>query len=86
VEYERTTRLPDENCELDYYVETLIATDHPIRVMKRICDEVPWFMCRHCGRNYAKNGTPSISLETLLKERTGSIPCGITTTFWQPAR
>ena len=47
-------------------------------MMKQIDAEVPRFMCQHCGRNYAKNGAPSISLEALLKESTGLIPCGIT--------
>lgn len=48
-------------------VETLIAADHPIRAIKRMCDEVLKAMDSHFDEIYAKDGAPSIPPETLLK-------------------
>jgi transposase len=48
-------------------VETLIAADHPIRVIKRMCDEVLREMSAHFDEIYAADGAPSIPPETLLK-------------------
>lgn len=48
-------------------VEQLIASDHPIRVIKRMCDEVLREMNVHLDEIYAVNGAPSIPPETLLK-------------------
>lgn len=48
-------------------VETLIAADHPIRVIKRMCDEVLQTMSPHFNAIYSENGAPSIPPETLLK-------------------
>lgn len=48
-------------------VETLIATDHPIRSIKRLCDEVLRAMSSHFDEIYAEAGAPSIPPETLLK-------------------
>lgn len=48
-------------------VETLIAADHPIRPIKRMCDEVLRTMSSHFDEIYAKDGAPSIPPETLLK-------------------
>ena len=48
-------------------VETLIAADHPIRPIKRMCDEVLGTMSGHFDKIYAADGAPSIPPETLLK-------------------
>lgn len=48
-------------------VETLIGTGHPIRRIKRMCDEVLDSMSGHFDEIYAQNGAPSIPPETLLK-------------------
>ena len=48
-------------------VETLIAAEHPIRLIKRTCDEVLRTMSSHFDEIYAKDGAPSIPPETLLK-------------------
>ncbi len=48
-------------------VETLIAADHPIRTIKRMCDEVLAAMSGHFDEIYAAGGAPSIPPETLLK-------------------
>src|SRR5215204_28580 len=48
-------------------VETLITVDHPIRTIKRMCDEVLAAMSKHFDEIYAKDGAPSIPPETLLK-------------------
>src|ERR1700743_3156731 len=48
-------------------VEKLIAADHPIRAIKRLCDEVLKEMDGHFEEIYAKEGAPSIPPETLLK-------------------
>jgi len=48
-------------------VETLIAADHPILAIKRMCDEVLTGMSGHFDEIYAKDGAPSIPPETLLK-------------------
>jgi transposase len=45
----------------------MIAADHPIRVIKRMCDEVLCAMSAHFDQIYAKDGAPSIPPETLLK-------------------
>jgi transposase len=48
-------------------VETLITADHPIRTIKRMCDEVLATMSSHLDEIYAGDGAPSIPPETLLK-------------------
>ncbi len=48
-------------------VETLIPNEHPIRVIKRLCDEVLRGMSAHFDEIYAAAGAPSIPPETLLK-------------------
>jgi transposase len=48
-------------------VETLIASDHPLRVIKRMLDEVLRGMSAHFDKIYAGEGAPSIPPETLLK-------------------
>jgi len=48
-------------------VEQLIAKDHPIRVVKRMCDEVLKGMDEHFDEIYAADGCPSIPPEALLK-------------------
>src|SRR5690554_2051748 len=48
-------------------VETLIASDHPLRVIKRMLDEVLRGMSAHFDEIYAGEGAPSIPPETLLK-------------------
>jgi transposase len=48
-------------------VETLIAADHPIRTIKRMCDVVLTDMSGHFDGIYAADGAPSIPPETLLK-------------------
>lgn len=48
-------------------VETLIAADHPIRGIKRMCDEVLRGMSGHFDEIYAADGAPSVPPETLLK-------------------
>lgn len=50
-------------------VETLIAADHPIRTIKRMCDEVLRGMSAHFDEIYAADGAPSIPPETLLKAK-----------------
>ncbi len=50
-------------------VETMIAADHPIRAIKRMCDEVLREMHAHFDEIYAKDGAPSIPPETLLKAK-----------------
>ena len=47
--------------------ETLIAADHPIRPIKRMCDEVLRAMSGHFEEIYAEDGAPAIPPETLLK-------------------
>jgi transposase len=47
-------------------VETLIAADHPIRAIKRRCDEALRAMSAHFDEIYARDGAPSIPPETLL--------------------
>jgi hypothetical protein len=37
-------------------VETLIAADHPIRAIKRMCDEVLTAMSPHFDEIYAEDG------------------------------
>src|SRR5258708_40240786 len=48
-------------------VETLMPADHPIRRIKRMCDEVLAVMSGHFDEIYAVDGAPSIPPETLLK-------------------
>lgn len=48
-------------------VETLIAVEHSIRSIKRMCDEVLATMNSHFDEIYAAEGAPSIPPETLLK-------------------
>ena len=48
-------------------VETMIAQTHPIRAIKRMCDEVLRTMSTHFDEIYAADGAPSIPPETLLK-------------------
>jgi transposase len=48
-------------------VETLIPASHPIRAIKRMCDEVLGGMSGHFDEIYAAAGAPSIPPETLLK-------------------
>src|SRR5687767_2870773 len=48
-------------------VETLIGAAHPIRPIKRMCDEVLRAMSGHFDEIYARDGAPSIPPETLLK-------------------
>jgi transposase len=50
-------------------VETIIAADHPVRAIKRICDEVLREMSGHFDEIYAAKGAPSIPTETLLKAK-----------------
>jgi transposase len=50
-------------------VETMIAADHPIRAIKRMCDEVLGEMSPCCDEIYAEKGAPSIPPETLLKAK-----------------
>jgi transposase len=48
-------------------VETLIAREHPLRVIKRMLDEVLHGMSGHFDEIYTADGAPSIPPETLLK-------------------
>lgn len=48
-------------------VEQLIAVDHPIRAIKRMCDEVLAGMSETFDEIYAAAGAPSVPPETLLK-------------------
>jgi transposase len=48
-------------------VETLIPAEHPIRVIKKLCDEVLRGMSQHFDEIYSEHGAPSIPPETLLK-------------------
>ena len=48
-------------------VETMIAANHPIRAIKRMCDEVLRTMSEHFEEIYATEGAPSIPPERLLK-------------------
>ena len=50
-------------------VEALIAADHPIRAIKRMCDEVLKAMDAHFDEIYAQDGAPSIPPVTLLKAK-----------------
>lgn len=50
-------------------VETMIAAGHPIRAIKRMCDEVLRGMSAHFDEIYAAKGAPSIPPETLLKAK-----------------
>jgi transposase len=48
-------------------VETMIPATHPIRAIKRLCDEVLATMSLAFDKIYAADGAPSIPPETLLK-------------------
>src|SRR5690606_38863508 len=48
-------------------VEQVIPADHPIRPIKRMCDQVLAGMSQHFDEIYAQEGRPSIPPETLLK-------------------
>ena len=48
-------------------VETMIPTTHPIRAIKRLCDEVLATMSQAFDKIYSAAGAPSIPPETLLK-------------------
>lgn len=48
-------------------VEALIAPNHPIRVIKRLCDQVLQGMSGHFDEIYSQNGCPSVPPEMLLK-------------------
>ena len=50
-------------------VETLIASNHPLRVIKRMLDEVLRAMSGHFDEIYAADGAPSVPPETLLKAK-----------------
>ena len=47
-------------------VEALIAADHPICAIKRMCDKVMQAMDAHFDEIYAEDGAASISPESLL--------------------
>ena len=47
-------------------VETMIPSDHPIRTIKRLLNEVLGEMDGHFDEIYAANGRPSIPPERLL--------------------
>ena len=47
-------------------VEALIPAGHPIRAIKRLCDEALRTMSAHFDEIYAQAGAPSIPPETLL--------------------
>jgi transposase len=48
-------------------VEMLIPATHPIRTIKRLCDEVLAPMSQAFDKIYSADGAPSIPPETLLK-------------------
>jgi len=48
-------------------VETMIPEQHPIRVIKKMCDEVLAGLTTQLDEIYADDGAPSIPPETLLK-------------------
>lgn len=48
-------------------VETMIPATHPIRAIKRLCDEVLATMSQAFDKIYSTDGAPSIPPETLLK-------------------
>jgi transposase len=61
-------QLPSQPCFISLInVETLIPEPHPIRVIKRMCDEVLASFSPQLDRIYAADGAPSIPPETLLK-------------------
>lgn len=45
----------------------MIPATHPVRVIKRMCDEVHASLSKPLGGIYASDGAPSIPPETLLK-------------------
>lgn len=60
--------VPSQPCFISLInVETLIPATHPIRVIKRMCDEVLTNLSPHFDRIYAAEGAPSVPPETLLK-------------------
>lgn len=61
-------QLPHQPCFISLInVETMIPEQHPIRVIKRMCDEVLAGFSRQLDGIYARDGAPSIPPETLLK-------------------
>ena len=60
--------VPSQPCFVSLInVETLISADHPIRAIKKLCDEVLATMSEHFDTIYAAAGAPLIPPETLLK-------------------
>jgi len=61
-------QLPQQPCFISLInVETLIPEQHPIRVIKKMCDEVLANLSQQLDRIYSAEGAPSIPPETLLK-------------------
>jgi transposase len=61
-------QLPLQPCFISLInVETMIPETHPIRVIKKMCDEVLAGLSRQLDGIYAADGAPSIPPETLLK-------------------
>lgn len=61
-------QIPTEPCFISLInVETMIPQSHPIRVIKKMCDEVLATLSRQFDGLYAADGAPSIPPETLLK-------------------
>lgn len=51
--------------------ETLIPADHPVREIKRRCDEILTGMDRGFDEIHAEDDAPSVPPETLLKGEEG---------------
>jgi transposase len=61
-------QIPTEPCFISLInVETMIPQSHPIRVIKKMCDEVLATLSRQLDGIYSAEGAPSIPPETLLK-------------------
>lgn len=61
-------QIPSEPCFISLInVETMIPQSHPIRVIKKMCDEVLASLSRQLDGIYSAEGAPSIPPETLLK-------------------
>jgi transposase len=61
-------QIPSEPCFISLInVETMIPAQHPIRVIKKMCDEVLGQLSRQLDGIYSAEGAPSIPPETLLK-------------------
>jgi hypothetical protein len=68
--------VPSQPCFVSLInVETLISADHPIRAIKKRCDEVLATMSEHFDTIYAAAGAPSIPPETLLKGKVLPASC-----------